>query len=62
VDALGEGVVNLAVGDRVWVYLAAHQRPTGTAQEYTNVPADRVVKTASRTRALTSAPAWAYQQ
>ena len=44
VDALGEGVVNLAVGDRVWVYLAAHQRPTGTAQEYTNVPADRVVK------------------
>ena len=44
VDALGEGVVDLAVGDRVWVYLAAHQRPTGTAQEYTNVPADRVVK------------------
>ena len=44
VDALGEGVVNLAVGDRVWVYLAGHQRPTGTAQEYTNVPADRVVR------------------
>ena len=44
VDAVGEGVVDLAVGDRVWVHLAAHQRPTGTAQEYTNVPADRVVK------------------
>jgi len=43
-DAVGERVVDLAVGDRVWVYLAAHQRPTGTAQEYTNVPADRVVK------------------
>jgi NADPH:quinone reductase len=44
VDALGEGVVDLAVGDRVWVYLAGHQRPTGTAQEYTNLPAGRVVR------------------
>ena len=44
IDALGEGVENLAVGDRVWVYLAGHQRPTGTAQEYTNLPADRVVR------------------
>jgi NADPH2:quinone reductase len=44
VDALGEGVENLAVGDRVWVYLTGHQRPTGTAQEYTNLPADRVVR------------------
>ena len=40
----GEGVVDLAVGDRVWVYLAGYQRPTGTAQEYTNLPADRVVR------------------
>ena len=44
IDALGQGVVDLAVGDRVWVYLAGHQRPTGTAQEYTNLPADRVVR------------------
>jgi NADPH:quinone reductase len=44
IDALGEGVEDLAVGDRVWVYLAGHQRPTGTAQEYTNLPADRVVR------------------
>jgi NADPH2:quinone reductase len=44
VDALGEGVVDLAVGDRVWVYLAGHQRPTGTAQEYTNAPAGRIVR------------------
>jgi NADPH:quinone reductase len=44
IDALGEGVVDLAVGDRVWVYLAGHQRPSGTAQEYTNLPADRVVR------------------
>ena len=26
------------------MYLAGHQRPTGTAQEYTNLPADRVVR------------------
>jgi NADPH2:quinone reductase len=44
VDALGEGVKDLAVGDRVWVYLAGHRRPTGTAQEYTNLPARRVVR------------------
>ena len=44
IDAVGEGVVNLAVGDRVWAYLAGHERPTGTAQEYTNLPADRVVR------------------
>jgi NADPH2:quinone reductase len=44
VDAIGKGVVDLAVGDRVWVYLAGHQRPTGTAQEYTNLPAGRVVR------------------
>jgi NADPH2:quinone reductase len=44
VHAIGEGVVDLAVGDRVWVYLAGHQRPTGTAQEYTNLPAARVVR------------------
>jgi NADPH2:quinone reductase len=44
IDALGEGVDDLATGDRVWVYLAGHQRPTGTAQEYTNLPAIRVVR------------------
>jgi NADPH:quinone reductase len=44
VDAVGDGVGDLAAGDRVWVYLAGHQRPSGTAQEYTNLPADRVVR------------------
>ena len=43
VDALGEGVEGFAVGDRVWLMLAAHQRPTGTAQELTVLPAERVV-------------------
>ena len=44
VDAAGPGVEGLAVGDRVWLYLSQHQRPTGTAQEYTVVPATRVVR------------------
>lgn len=43
VDAVGEGVDGFAVGDRVWVMLAAFQRPlSGTAQEFTILPADRV--------------------
>ncbi|MGI8535321.1 MAG: NADPH:quinone reductase [Mycobacteriales bacterium] len=42
VDAVGPDVERLTVGDRVWVMLAQHQRPTGTAQELTVVPADRV--------------------
>lgn len=44
IDAVGAGVDGLAVGDRVWVQLAQHQRPTGTAQEYTVVPASRAVR------------------
>lgn len=43
VDAVGDGVDSLSVGQRVWVYLAAHQRPTGTAAEYSVLPADRAV-------------------
>ncbi|MFD1713171.1 NADPH:quinone reductase [Amnibacterium flavum] len=43
VDAVGEGVEGISVGDRVWTYLSAHERPTGTAQEFTVLPADRVV-------------------
>ncbi|MCK0175306.1 MULTISPECIES: NADPH:quinone reductase [Mycobacteriaceae] len=43
VDALGDGVSGLAVGDRVWVFMAQHQRPGGTAQEYVALPATAVV-------------------
>jgi NADPH2:quinone reductase len=42
VDAVGPGVAHMRVGDRVWVTLAADGRPaSGTAQEYTVVPAER---------------------
>ena len=43
VDAIGPGVEGVAVGDRVWISLAAWQRPLGgTAQEFTLLPAERV--------------------
>ncbi|MFB2598460.1 NADPH:quinone reductase [Herbiconiux sp. P17] len=44
VDAVGPGVTSVAPGDRVWLFLAAYQRTSGTAQEYTVVPSSRVVK------------------
>nr|WP_246314606.1 NADPH:quinone reductase [Kineococcus aurantiacus] len=44
VDAVGPGVEDLAVGDRVWTCMAAQGRPTGTAQEHTVLPADRVTR------------------
>ena len=44
VDAIGNGVSGLSVGDRVWVLLAQHDHPIGTAAEYTVVPADQAVR------------------
>ncbi|MCQ4084763.1 NADPH:quinone reductase [Streptomyces sp. RB6PN25] len=39
VDAVGEGVDPARVGERVWLWLAAHGRPNGgTAQEYVVLP------------------------
>lgn len=49
VDAVGQGVTTLSVGDRVWTYLSARNRPTGTAQEFTILPAERVVKLPTET-------------
>jgi NADPH:quinone reductase len=43
VDAVGAGTDGFNVGDRVWVTLAGDGRPaSGTAQEYSVVPAGRV--------------------
>ena len=38
VDTVGSSVTGLALSDRVWVHLAAHERPSGTAQEFTVLP------------------------
>lgn len=44
VEAVGPGVEGLSTGDRVWVMMAAAGRPlSGTAQELTVLPAERVV-------------------
>nr|WP_208383999.1 NADPH:quinone reductase [Modestobacter marinus] len=43
IDAVGEGVAPVLVGERVWVWEAAWQRPHGTAAEYTVVPARQTV-------------------
>lgn len=43
VDALGDGVDDLAVGDRVWLWDAAWQRADGTAQEYVALPRAQAV-------------------
>lgn len=43
IDAIGPGVEESRVGERVWVYLAAWQRPWGTAAQWTLVPAAQAV-------------------
>ncbi|WP_150307505.1 NADPH:quinone reductase [Planctomonas psychrotolerans] len=43
VDAIGDGVTSVAIGDRVWLALAAHERAAGgTAQEFAVLSAERV--------------------
>jgi NADPH2:quinone reductase len=44
VDALGDGVPGLAVGDRVWLYLGQHGLPYGTAAEYSVLDWRRAVR------------------
>jgi len=43
IDAVGAGVDPSRVGERVWIWEAAWQRPDGTAQDYTVVPARQAV-------------------
>jgi NADPH2:quinone reductase len=43
VTAVGQGVDPVLVGERVWIWEAAWQRPHGTAAEYTVVPARQTV-------------------
>ncbi|MBM2622056.1 NADPH:quinone reductase [Actinoplanes sp. LDG1-06] len=43
VDTVGEGVDPSRIGQRVWVFMAAAGRPTGTAAEFAVVPAGQAV-------------------
>lgn len=42
VDAVGAGVDDFAVGDRVWLVLAQHRRAGGTSADFTVQPVERV--------------------
>ncbi|SEF58580.1 NADPH:quinone reductase [Actinacidiphila yanglinensis] len=44
IDAVGAGVPAERVGERVWLWESAYQRPDGTAQEFTTVPARQAVR------------------
>ena len=44
IAAVGEGVPESRIGERVWVYEAQWQRPRGTAAEFVTVPAERAVR------------------
>jgi NADPH:quinone reductase len=44
IDAVGDGVDASRVGERVWVWEAAWQRPDGTAQEYLVLPERQAVR------------------
>ncbi len=43
IEAVGTGVDPARIGERVWVYLAAHQRQWGTCAEYTVVPSRQAI-------------------
>lgn len=43
IDAVGDGVDQRRVGQRVWLFMAAAGRPTGTAAEFTTVPGEQAV-------------------
>lgn len=44
IDAVGEGVDAARIGEPVWVWNAAWQRPLGTAADYVTLPAEQVVR------------------
>jgi NADPH2:quinone reductase len=44
IDQVGEGVDRARIGERVWLWNAAWQRPNGTAAEYVVVPAPQAVR------------------
>jgi NADPH2:quinone reductase len=44
IDAVGDGVAESRVGERVWIWEAAWQRADGTAQEFVVIPSRQVVR------------------
>ena len=44
IDAAGEGVARLRVGERVWIWNGQFQRPSGTAAEFIVLPAAQAAR------------------
>ena len=44
IDAVGEGVPEERVGERVWIWEAAYRRPNGTAQDLVTLPSRQAVR------------------
>jgi len=44
IDAVGDGVAESRVGERVWIWEAAWQRADGTAQEFVVIPSRQAVR------------------
>lgn len=44
IEGIGPGVTARAVGQQVWLYMAQHGQPWGTAAEYVTVPAHKAVE------------------
>ena len=61
VDEVGNGVYDVKAGDRVWVFLAQHDRPLGTASRVHRGPG-RARRPRSAPRRTTWAPASAYRR
>ncbi|MBM0279335.1 NADPH:quinone reductase [Micromonospora tarensis] len=55
VEAVGEGVDPDLIGERVWIWEAAWQRPWGTSAEYTLVPVRQAVRLGDATFELGAA-------
>ena len=43
IEAVGEGVAESRIGERVWLYEAQYARPFGTAAEYCSIPARHAI-------------------
>ncbi len=55
IEAVGEGVSKVRIGERVWVYNAQYGRRFGTAAEYVSLPASQVVALPDNTDFATGA-------
>ena len=44
IEAIGDGVEKTRIGERVWVYQAQHDRPSGTAAGYVALESSRVAR------------------